>query len=434
MAQGRRAALISAVAMVGGASAQEASPNAEAYLAFVEREHTAVAVDQTGYHPDAPKIAVVASDAEAPLPFELRGADGEVVLSGETEPGEGVHQADLTAAPAGGPYVLTVDGAGDSHPFEVGADLYRPLARDALLYFYHNRAGVPVEADHVGDAHARPAGHAEETATCFSGDDQNGVSWPACDYELEVAGGWYDAGDHGKYLVNSGISTFTLLDMADRGFARNADAAGLPESGNGVPDALDEARVNLAFMLAMQAPKGARAAIVRGRRERGEALEPKMADVSGMAHHKVADENWTALPTAPHEDRETRYLYPPSTAATLSLAAVAAHGSRSFAEVDGAFAARCLEAARRAYDAARRVPDAYAYANFTGSGGYGDGNLEDEWYWAAAELYAATGERRYRRDAERYRKKLGGDPADGPPSWANVELLGTMTLAAAAPR
>ena len=85
-----------------------------------------------------------------------------------------------------------------------------------------------------------------------------------CDYTLDVTGGWYDAGDHGKYVVNGGISVWQLLNQYER--SRLVDGAqpgklgdgtlAIPESGNKVPDILDEARWELEFLLKMQVPAG----------------------------------------------------------------------------------------------------------------------------------------------------------------------------------
>ncbi len=90
---------------------------------------------------------------------------------------------------------------------------YAKLPYDALAFFYHQRAGTPIEARFVGERWARPAGHPREIVTCVSGVDGNGNRWPGCDYSLDVTGGWYDAGDHGKYVVNGGISLWTLLNL-----------------------------------------------------------------------------------------------------------------------------------------------------------------------------------------------------------------------------
>jgi endoglucanase len=150
----------------------------------------------------------------------------------------------------------------------------------------------------------------------------------------------------------------------------------LPESGNGVPDILDEARWELEFLLSMQVPAG----------------QP----LAGMVHHKVHDANWTGLPLLPAADPQKRELHPPSTAATLNLAAVAAQAARLFAPYDHAFADRARAAAITAYAAAVAHPAVYALgSDGTGGGAYDDDNVTDEFYWAAAELYITTGEKRY---------------------------------------
>ncbi|CAM5660824.1 Endoglucanase OS=Streptomyces aurantiogriseus OX=66870 GN=GCM10010251_55410 PE=3 SV=1 [Streptomyces aurantiogriseus] len=150
----------------------------------------------------------------------------------------------------------------------------------------------------------------------------------------------------------------------------------LPESGNKVPDILDEARWELEFLLRMQVPDG----------------QP----LAGMAHHKIHDEQWTGLPLLPSDDPQKRELHPPTTAATLNLAATAAQAARLYKPYDKAFAARALSAARNAWTAALAHPAVYADPNDgTGGGAYNDNEVSDEFYWAAAELYLTTGERQF---------------------------------------
>lgn len=196
----------------------------------------------------------------------------------------------------------------------------------------------------------------------------------------------------------------------------------LPEAGNGQDDLLDEALWEVEWMLRMQVPGGTRLALPVGPEDPSGTLILTEVDASGMAHHKVADAHWTALPTAPADDRETRLLYPPSTAATLNLAAVAAQAARMCKPIDPAFATRCLQAAKAAWTAAQRNPAIFAAQGFTGSGGYGDTALDDERAWAAAELFATTGDTAYRA------LPTG---ATGEPGWASVAPLGTITLATA---
>jgi endoglucanase len=112
-----------------------------------------------------------------------------------------------------------------------------------------------------------------------------------------------------------------------------------------------------------------------------------------MAFHRVHGTEWSPLPGLPHEDPTTRVLHRPSTAATLHVAAVAAAAARTFAGTP--YAARLLAAARRAHAAAHRHPRLVApddEGRF-GGGPYGDDRLDDDFYWAAAELWLATGER-----------------------------------------
>ena len=277
-------------------------------------------------------------------------------------------------------------------------DLYARLPFDALSYFYHNRASTPIEARFAGgERWARPAGHAPDRATCVSGLDQNGNRWPGCNYTLDVSRGWYDAGDHGKYVVNGGIAAWTLMNAWERQQQLHRPhlfhdgAAAIPEAGNGVDDLLDEARWEMEFLLAMQVPDGTRTQAPVGLRRGGRGLQFSAIDASGMAHHKIGDARWTALPMPPHLDPETRYLHPPSTAATLNLAATAAQCARIWRTIDAAFSGRCLAAAQRAYLAALRNPEIFAVDNFTGSGGYGDQDLSDEFFWATAELLVTTG-------------------------------------------
>src|SRR5205823_12710496 len=152
---------------------------------------------------------------------------------------------------------------------------------------------------------ARAAGHPDNAVSCASG----------CTYTLDVSKGWYDAGDHGKYVVNGGIALFTLLDLYERTNILGTTATELgdgtldiPEGANGTSDLLDETRWELEFVLGMQVPDG--------------------SPLAGMAHHKIHDDDWTPLPTAPASDTTPRHLHPPSTAATLNFAAVTAPCAR----------------------------------------------------------------------------------------------------------
>ena len=398
-----------------------------------------VRLNQVGLLAEGPKRAVVANASKQSLPWQLTDTSGRTLASGRTTvfgadswSGEHVHQVDFSRFTGTGKALALKVGDGASRRFDIGERVYDRLPYDALAYFYHNRAGTPIEATLVGERWARPTGHLPERATCVSGADSKGNIWPGCPYTLDLSGGWYDAGDHGKYVVNGGISLWTLLNLHERLSASNSSlfadgTAAIPERGNRLSDLLDEARWQMEFMLKMQVPESSRLRLPVAAKQTVTGLTFTEIDASGMAHHKVADEKWTSLPQRPEQVRERRVLFPPSTAATLNLAATAAQCARIWRSTDPAFSQRCLGAAERAWAAAIRNPEVYALADFTGSGAYGDNELADEFYWAAAELLATTGKPEYRAAVERspaFRAPIGGEPG-----WPGTAPLGTITLA-----
>ena len=186
----------------------------------------------------------------------------------------------------------------------------------------------------------------------------------------------------------------------------------MPESGNGVPDILDEARWELEFLLSMQVPAG--------------------KPLAGMAHHKIHDATWTGLPLLPHHDPQPRELHPPSTAATLNLAATAAQAARALRPVRRGLRGRAPR--RRPGRPGRRRkanPAIYAApADGNGGGAYDDTNVTDEFYWAAAELYLTTGERAVPgRGARLAACTPATSSAPSGFDWQGVAPLGRLDLA-----
>ncbi len=394
--------LSQALVMTGCASPPGATPTAPI-----------IRMNQTGFEADAAQSATIVTPADRPLSWRVNSSDGQQVRRGATmvfghSPASGDHVHTLTIAPpleAGEGYTLIIDNQ-TTQRFDVRSAPYGDIAERALGYFYLNRAGAPIEAAYApGPQWSRAAGHPHERATCFADEDLTGLQWSGCDYVLDVTGGWYDAGDHGKYVVNGGISAWMLQNAAERMRQRGgADVNGwgdgrakMPEAGNGIPDILDEARWQVEFLMAMQAPDGAVMNLPVGRQsiDDGQSLELTRVDASGMAHHKVQAAAWPPLPLLPEDDRAERFLMPPSTAATLNLVAVSAQCARLWRDLDDAFADQCLDAAVRGYEAATRNPEIYAYNIFDGGGAYGDLDVSDEFAWAAFELYATTGDTAY---------------------------------------
>ena len=401
-------------------------PSADEPVAAEPAESLAfVAVNQAGYYADAPKIAVYASETEiaAPPAWALYDASGVSVATGEGAAGSFHDASGLFVSPiefssvtTPGIYTLSVDSV-SSPSFAIGGDIAPTLARDALRYFYLNRSGIELTPEFAGEW-ARPAGHlTDDNVSCWAGTDADGVTWPGCDYRVDGSHGWYDAGDYGKYVVNGGISAWTLMNLYERFPAMFADGTlGIPESGNGLPDLLDETRWEMDFLLGMQVPEG----------------QP----LAGMAHHKLHDRSWSGVPEmAPtlmdnDDPMHGRFVYPPTTAATLNLAATAAQCARIWAPLDAAYADQCLTASQRAWDAAIAHPDVFTGRTpGEGGGDYTDADVSDEFFWAAAELYVTTGEQVYLDYLTSSPHLTSTATRGGAMAWPDTALLGVISLA-----
>lgn len=393
-------------------------------------QRAGILVNQLGYFTNLNKKATLISDSSSPVDFELKDSSGNAVYSGKTTPmgydedsGDNVHIIDFSDFDtAGTGYTLTAENS-SSWQFDISDDLYSSMLKDSLNYFYQNRSGIDIESQYIssGDANslARPAGHNPDNAVTE-------LVWGYNDsYSLDVTGGWYDAGDHGKYVVNGGISVWTMQNQYERSLYNDTSSLyadnmlNIPESGNGYPDILDETRYELEFMLKMIVPEG--------------------HEYAGMVHHKIHDDKWTALAVAPADDTKERILKPPTTAATLNLSAVMAQAYRLWKDIDPAFAEKCLAASENAYNAAKAHPDMYApFDEAIGGGAYGDDNVNDEFYWVACELYLATDDNAYYDDLKKseYYLKIqtelsGGEDINsvGSMDWGNTSSLGSLSLA-----
>ncbi len=383
-----------------------------------------IMVNQVGYMTGRAKRATLVSDSTTSIEFYIKNESGETVFTGESEPfgadgdsGYNVHILDFTAFDEAGTYTLEAATGEVSRAFGIGNfEDYNNLLDDSLNYFYQNRSGIAIESQYItsgdADALARAAGHAPDQATISEGGGT-----------MDVTGGWYDAGDHGKYVVNGGISLWLLQNMYETSVYMGTESMfadgtmAIPENANGYPDLLDEARWEMEWMMTMLVQSG---------------------DYQDMVYHKVHDEAWTGLALAPADDTQPRVIYAPSTAATLNVSACAAQAARLWRGIDDDFADACLDIAVRTYAAAQAHPDMYApLESPAGGGAYGDDNVTDEFYWASCELYITTGEQAYLDDMNASSwfvsvpTSLGGGESVGTYGsfdWGHVSALGNLSL------
>jgi len=386
------------LALAGCATAPEAPGGGSA---------AGIVVDQLGYLPGGAKWAAVRAASRPATSFALRDdASGAVVLRGALTPprewsaaGQSWQLADFSAVRSPGRYRLQVDGQAESMPFVVDARVYAGLNAAAIKAYYFNRAGIELERVYAGP-YARAEGHPDDHVLVHA--SAAGPGRPEGTV-ISSPKGWYDAGDYNKYIVNSAISVYTLLAAYEQfpEFFRHQDLR-IPESGNGLPDLLDEVLWNLDWMLTMQDP------------------------ADGGVYHKLTNKRFDGM-VMPDRATTERYVVQKTTAATLDFAASMAMASRvvhAFEAQRPGLSARMLQAAQRAWAWAVAHPsEVYRQPPDISTGEYGDSRLDDEFAWAAAELYIST------RD-DRYWSLLARDDAPlAVPAWWDVRTLGWISLA-----
>jgi len=390
----------------------------------------AIALNQIGYLPDSSKKITILSDNPGTLDFTLLDKDGNVVFEGETEnfghdpaSGNKVHIIDISKWKMPGQDYYIEAGGHTSYKFDIDNNIYSQLREDALGYYYQMRSGIPIESKYVDKKYTRPAGHLSDSkVACFTGYTESGGYIKGEDYTLDVSGGWYDAGDFGKYVVNAGITVWTLLNQYELNPNSYKDGdLSIPEQNNSIPDLLDEVRWELEWMIKMQVPAGYK--------------------LAGMVHHKMHNRKYEPLRLVPptnmdndlefKSDFKGRYLYPPTTAATLNYAAVLAQASRVWKKIDPQFADKCLKHAEIAWKAVKdKLPIPAGNIPGAGGGDYGDMKLEDEYYWAACELYITTGKSEYKKFLMSNEHFMQLPQSVGSSmTWGDTASLGTISLA-----
>ena len=362
-----------------------------------------VHVNQAGFHPASSKLAVITDDTATMA--SVIDSSGNTVFSSalpESEywphADEEVRVFDFSTVKTTGIYRIQLDSGSSSYTFPINRDALSDVGRIALRSFFMIRSGTELTTELAGPW-ARAAGHPDTNVIVHES-----AAGPVREAGAIISspGGWYDAGDYNKYIVNSAFAVYFMLMPYEICPACFPDGAtNIPESGNGKSDLLDEARFNLDWMLSMQDP------------------------ADGGLYHKLTSKRFSGV-IMPADDPAERYVVQKSTAAALDFAAVAAYASRLYHPSDPAYAVKLLEAAKKAWAWAGQNP-AVAYQQpadiSTGTYARPSDDFADEWSWARVELYLTTGEAVYLE---------GWNPAaqsGGLPSWSHVGPLAWLSLA-----
>ena len=385
------------------ASVSPVSPSPDPEESFIPTR-VLMKVNQHGYQLDAPKLALVPDTgvqtfrvfnaADDTLAYEGSMSTAALWPASEDE----VRKADFSALTTPGSYYVRVRGVADSAVFDVAHDIYMAPHDAALKAYYYNRASTALDSMYAGDW-ARALGHPDSEVFVHS---SAATETRPERTVLSASKGWYDAGDYNKYVVNSGISTYTLL-LALEHFPNfyNARSSNIPESSDSVPDILNEIMWNIAWLENMQ-------------------------DTDGGVYHKLTTKGFAGK-VMPDQATAKRFVVQKTTAASLNFAAVMAYLSRTlekFSEHYPGASQPYKEAAIQAWEWAVVNNDvAYMQPADIYTGAYDDTVFADEFAWAAAELFLAT------KDIKYLNQFFSQKQNPVVPYWGSVAALGFISLA-----
>jgi len=328
-----------------------------------------IRINQIGFNPNSIKQFVVVD--YIPSTFKIIDTNGNTVFNGDfqdngvwEQSGEHVFLGDFSALNTIGTYYVLVDNKMQSYQFEIKKGIYTEALNASIKSFYFQRASMPIEVQY-GGVYGRKKGHADDNCLYHP---SSGKSSGA----LNSPGGWYDAGDYGKYIVNAALSTGQMLNLLE--LFPNAVKDGdlnIPESGNEISDLWDELKYELDWVLTMQ-------------------------DEDGGVYHKLTGKNFSGF-ISPIDYDIDRYIIGKGTAATLNFAAVLAQASRLYKNIDQNWSANASNAAEKAWEWAV-INNHVQFVNpkDVKTGEYGDNNFSDDFYWAATELFITTKKELYR--------------------------------------
>ena len=324
-------------------------------------------VNQIGYFSSDKKIAIINGQYSS---FEIvDAANNKVVLTKNLDgkvkdesSGDSVCYADFSEITSAGQYFISVPELGKSYNFKIGdKGIYTGIADGMLRALYLQRCGIELVSEHAGEYNH---GFCHKGLAKIYGNENK---------EIDVSGGWHDAGDYGRYVVPAAVTAADLLMSYE--FYPNSftDNTNIPESSNNIPDILDEAKYGIDWMLKMQ------------------------DKLSGGVYHKVTAMGFPDMTLMPDIDVDDMYVMPVSTTATADFAAVTAMAARIYKEINPGFSQSCLNASLKAWAWLEKNTKFVEFKNPSDilTGEYGDASGSDEIAWAAAELFRATGEKKY---------------------------------------
>ncbi len=320
-------------------------------------------VNQLGYKANEEKRAVMPFPCDS---FSICDKNGKEVYKGEVKhfgydehSGDDTYIADFSDFCEKGEYIVK-SGDKKSVCFTISDNIYDKAFDDTMKAFYYLRCGCKLKKEHAGE-YTHPHCHTSIAS-----------AWSDRTYKKDVSGGWHDAGDYGRYVTAGACAVAHLLySFIMFPNAYKNQNLNIPESGNDMPDILNECKYELLWFLKMQ-------------RE------------DGGVWHKCTTKLHAPF-IMPEDDKDELFLFDVSSMATADFVAICALASRVYKPYDEQFADTLYNASLKSYQWLIDNPWFIGFKNPEGNntGSYGEGGDIDNRFWANCELYALTGEKKY---------------------------------------
>ena len=359
-----------------------------------------IRLNQIGYYPKSPKKAIIKNASDF-VKFQVIDVEkSKTLFNGSLSEnytwnlaGEKIKVADFSKLEQKGNYVVYIEGLGYSYPFEIKEKVLNEAFRASVKSLYYQRSSMALEKKYAGKWF-RALGHPDDSVMFHPSSGKKGIG--------KFPRGWYDAGDFGKYVVNGAFSLGQMLTLYEQYPEVLADnSLNIPESGNGIPDILDELKYEMDWLLSMQ-------------------------DDDGGVFFKLTTKKFEGM-VLPESATQQRYIIGKGTSSSLDFAAVAAQFSRLYKAIDSTYSEVCLEASKKAWKWAVDNPN----KNFKNpddilTGEYGDTDFAHEFYWAASELFISTRAYNYKEYLEEHQMDYSFKAGE---SWTVfMHYLGAFSL------
>ncbi|WP_286034651.1 glycoside hydrolase family 9 protein [Megamonas hypermegale] len=385
--------------------------NTNMLFSVSEAADDGIHVDQVGYLTNHDKVAMVA-DAKDKTFEIIDTKTNKVVFTGKLSAPkydamseETLSKADFTNLKTPGTYILKI-GNRESYDFEINDNVYAIPTVQSWRSYTLSRSNTPIDDTDVSGLKLKGGHPQDKNAEVYFTDKLNKKG-----DVVDVSGGWYDAGDYGKYITTAGLSSAELM----LAYEANPDhftkgqlvfPKGVNSEAN-LPDVLSEVKFEIDWMRKMQRQ-------------------------DGSTFHKVAGLTWPSFEISPDTDTQQRYIFSTATYSSAIYGASLAIGARVYEPFDKTYAQDLKKDAERVWEYLQKNPNPIYRVDEgqeNGSGPYNKNTDIEERLWLSAEMFLTTGDKKYENYLQQEKERLTDKPSFF--TWDNTLALAQFAYAKA---